>query len=210
MGGRRLPDPPVHRSDRAPVPGAASGYVGRLADVDAGRITIFRTVGAPPGETFEFWVNLADLTYHDVAHARLAVMDRGTSAACRRRAFTGVDVPASQGLRRRIAELDPGRRVVAGLLPAAHVPVDAGGLQAAARRPRAQQQMVDAQAGVAGEGVPQIVPEGVDRARPDAASRSASVQPCASSRAIGRARPRAGTARRPASARACRRRARSA
>ena len=42
-----------------------------------------------------------------------------------------------------------------------HIAVDAGGNQAAGKG-RAQQQMIDAQAGVAGKGVPEILPECVD------------------------------------------------
>src|SRR4051812_25825423 len=58
-------------------------------------------------------------------------------------------------------ELDPGRRVVAGALAAADVAVHAGAFQPRRRR-RVEQEMVDADAGVAGEGVPPIIPEGVD------------------------------------------------
>jgi len=42
-----------------------------------------------------------------------------------------------------------------------HIALDAGGDQAAGKG-RAQQQMIDAQAGVAGKGVPEIFPERVD------------------------------------------------
>jgi hypothetical protein len=47
------------------------------------------------------------------------------------------------------------------VFPGPHIPVDAGGNQAAGNG-RAQQQVVDAQAGVAGERVPEIFPERVD------------------------------------------------
>jgi hypothetical protein len=42
-----------------------------------------------------------------------------------------------------------------------HIPVDPGGDKAASNR-RAQQEMIDAQSGVAGERIPEIFPEGVD------------------------------------------------
>ena len=42
-----------------------------------------------------------------------------------------------------------------------HIAVDAGGNQPAGKG-RAQQQVIDAQAGVAGKGVPEIFPERVD------------------------------------------------
>src|SRR5205085_9901439 len=57
--------------------------------------------------------------------------------------------------------LDPHRRVIAGLLPATRFPVDAGGLELLRQR-RAEQRMVDADARVARERVPPIVPEGVN------------------------------------------------
>ena len=47
-------------------------------------------------------------------------------------------------------ELDPDRRMVAGLLPAAHLAIDAGSDEPPGDR-GAEQQMVDPQAGVAGE-----------------------------------------------------------
>ena len=55
----------------------------------------------------------------------------------------------------------PGRRMVAGLLAGAKSGVDAGRREAL-RRDGIEQQMVDADAGVAGEGVAPIIPEGVD------------------------------------------------
>src|SRR5262245_44353935 len=60
-----------------------------------------------------------------------------------------------------IGKLDPGRRMIARLLPAAHLTVHAG-LDEPARSRRAEQQMDYAQAGVAGPRVPEIIPEGVD------------------------------------------------
>src|SRR5436853_542345 len=60
------------------------------------------------------------------------------------------------------AKADPDRRVVARLLPAADMPVDLG-----VRHPscelRAQQQMVDPESRIAGIGIPEIIPEGIDR-----------------------------------------------
>ena len=50
-----------------------------------------------------------------------------------------------------IGELDPGRGVVARLLPTAHVAVHPGRDQAAGER-RLSKQVIDAQAGVAGPG----------------------------------------------------------
>ncbi len=58
-------------------------------------------------------------------------------------------------------QLDPDRRVIAGLFPAARGPVDAGGRQLRRQR-RAQQRMVDADAGVALERVPPVRPKSVD------------------------------------------------
>src|SRR5437764_3893043 len=51
--------------------------------------------------------------------------------------------------------------MIAGLFPAARLAVDAGGLQLLSQR-RGQQSMIDADAGVAGERIPPIMPEGVD------------------------------------------------
>ena len=47
------------------------------------------------------------------------------------------------------------------MFPGPHLAVDAGGDQAAGKE-RAQQQVIDAQTGVAGKGVPEIFPECVD------------------------------------------------
>src|SRR6476646_1328098 len=57
--------------------------------------------------------------------------------------------------------LDPHRRVVAGLFPAPRLAVDACGLEPLRQR-RAEQGVVDADAGVALERVPPIRPESVD------------------------------------------------
>src|SRR3954468_24749517 len=59
-------------------------------------------------------------------------------------------------------QFDPGRRVVAGLLHRPDVPVNARRLQPR-RQLRAQEQVVDAEPRVAGEGAPHVVPERVDR-----------------------------------------------
>src|SRR6185437_1546122 len=63
--------------------------------------------------------------------------------------------------RRRAVKFDPGRRVVARLLPAAHAAVDARRVQTCGGG-RAEQKVIDAQAGVARVSVPKIVPKGVD------------------------------------------------
>jgi diketogulonate reductase-like aldo/keto reductase len=65
------------------------------------------------------------------------------------------------GVARSALDLDPRRGMIAGLLQRPDVPVDARGLQPRGEL-RAQEQVVDADAGVPGEGVPEIVPEGVD------------------------------------------------
>src|SRR3954447_13073288 len=51
--------------------------------------------------------------------------------------------------------------MITGLVPAARLAVDTGGLERLRQR-RAQQRMVDADAGVARERIPPIMPEGVD------------------------------------------------
>ena len=51
--------------------------------------------------------------------------------------------------------------MIARMFVGPHIAVDAGGDQAAGKG-RAQQQMINAQAGVAGKGIPEIFPEGVD------------------------------------------------
>ena len=58
-------------------------------------------------------------------------------------------------------ELDPGGRVIARVFAATHLAIDPGSDKALRQR-RAQQQMVDAQTGIAGKGVPEIVPESID------------------------------------------------
>src|SRR3954466_11659638 len=67
-----------------------------------------------------------------------------------------------RGMTRLRLDLDPGGGVVAGLLEGAHVAVHAGGDEAGGEV-GAEQEVVDPDAGVAGEGVPEIVPVGVDR-----------------------------------------------
>src|SRR5690348_3050115 len=62
-----------------------------------------------------------------------------------------------------ILDLDPGRRMVAGLVAAAIGLVDAGIEQAVGGR-RREQQMVDPEAGVALPATGGIIPEGIDRA----------------------------------------------
>src|SRR6476620_6963387 len=58
-------------------------------------------------------------------------------------------------------QLDPHWRMVAGLFPAAYVAIDARRLEAR-RELRAQQKMVDADAGIALEGVAKVIPERED------------------------------------------------
>src|SRR5215218_5888209 len=62
---------------------------------------------------------------------------------------------------RAVGELDPGRGVVACLVPASHVPVDAGGDKASRHR-ATEKKMIEPQAGVAAPGVPEVIPEGID------------------------------------------------
>ena len=50
--------------------------------------------------------------------------------------------------------------MIAGMLPAPHRAIDSGSDQPIGNRP-AQQQMIDAQPGIAGKRVPEIFPEGV-------------------------------------------------
>ena len=66
-----------------------------------------------------------------------------------------------QARRARIRELDPGRCVIAGLFPSAHIAVDACRFKSLRYR-RTEQDMVDAQSCVAAVGVPEIIPEGID------------------------------------------------
>ena len=102
-------------------------------------------------------------------------------------------------------QLHPGRGVVAGLFARSHVAVDAGRLQPL-RRGLVEQEMVDPDAGVAGEGVPPIVPEGVDRLLRDGdgEARRSSPAPAAGDTGPG---ARAASGRRRPSSPACRRRA---
>src|SRR4051812_46074427 len=58
-------------------------------------------------------------------------------------------------------QLDPGRRMIARTREPAHVAVDAGSSQALGQW-WAQQQMVDAQVGIAGERIAPVFPERVD------------------------------------------------
>src|ERR1700677_4186736 len=66
------------------------------------------------------------------------------------------------GRRLGLAKLHPRGRVVAGLLPAAYLALDAGGLQAARSR-GIQQQVIDAQAGIAPVGIAKKIPERKNR-----------------------------------------------
>jgi hypothetical protein len=52
--------------------------------------------------------------------------------------------------------------MIAGLLPASHFPLHASGDEHLGRR-SVEQEVVDTDAGVASVGIPEIVPEGVDR-----------------------------------------------
>jgi hypothetical protein len=62
---------------------------------------------------------------------------------------------------RRPIQLDPCWRMVARLLPSAHLAVDSG-TRKSARERVAEQQVIDPQPGIARVSVPEIVPEGVD------------------------------------------------
>ena len=75
--------------------------------------------------------------------------------------FEGRRGEAPPGLMRQLCQLDPGRRVVAGLLLAARPFVDAGAAQPVGGLGRAKQ-MVDAEARVALPAAGGIVPEGVE------------------------------------------------
>jgi hypothetical protein len=61
----------------------------------------------------------------------------------------------------RIKKFDPDRRVVAALLPPAHGFIDLGAFQSFGEI-GCEQQMVDPQSRIAGIGVPEIIPEGID------------------------------------------------
>lgn len=58
-------------------------------------------------------------------------------------------------------EFDPGRRVIAGLFPTAHLPVDTR-RDETLRYGWAEDQMIDAKARVPDPRIPEIIPEGVD------------------------------------------------
>lgn len=60
-----------------------------------------------------------------------------------------------------VIEFNPDRRMIAGVLPAARELVDAADMQAFTQG-RAEQETIDAQAGVAREGIPEILPERID------------------------------------------------
>src|SRR5439155_10641796 len=60
-----------------------------------------------------------------------------------------------------ISELDPGRCMIARLLPTAHLPVHVRRDQTVSNR-RAEQQMIDPKARVPGPRVSVVVPEGID------------------------------------------------
>src|SRR5262249_40141093 len=63
--------------------------------------------------------------------------------------------------RKKSLQLDPHRRVVAGIWLATHRALDLRALQSL-RKLRAQQNMVEPQAGIARKSVPHVVPERVD------------------------------------------------
>ena len=60
-----------------------------------------------------------------------------------------------------VTEFDPGGCVITCLLPATHLAIHAGSHKAARDR-RAEQQVVDAETGVARPGIPEVFPKGVD------------------------------------------------
>ena len=68
---------------------------------------------------------------------------------------------SARAIRFCIGKFDPDGRVIARVFPGPHIAVDAGSAQAAGKG-WAQQQVIDAQSGVAGKGVPEIFPECVD------------------------------------------------
>src|SRR5437764_6051497 len=106
---------------------------------------------------FEPGAGVRDVARHaDVTPSLVYRWRRGLRAAAN--GFAQVLVPpAGDG----ISKFDPYRRVIARMVAAAYVSVNAGSNQAAGYR-RAQQQMVDTQPGVAGKGVPEMFPDGVD------------------------------------------------
>jgi hypothetical protein len=68
---------------------------------------------------------------------------------------------SARAIRFCIGKFDPDGRVIACPLAAPHIAIDHGRDQAVGDG-RAQQKMIDAQPGVAGKGVPKILPESVD------------------------------------------------
>ena len=60
-----------------------------------------------------------------------------------------------------ISEFNPGRRVITGLFPTAHLPVDIRH-DKTFRYGWAEEQMIDAKARVPGPRIPKIIPEGID------------------------------------------------
>src|SRR5271166_6449047 len=82
-----------------------------------------------------------------------------------RRAPGGLARPRSRlthrGFFRRIRDLNPRRCVVARLLPAPHVAIDARVVQTTRKRPT-EEQVIDAQPRIPSPSVPEVIPEGVD------------------------------------------------
>ena len=78
-----------------------------------------------------------------------------------------------------LRQLDPHRSMIARLFTPSFGAIHAGADQTFSYL-RTQQQMIDAQPGIAGKGVAEIIPERVD-ALAGCSVRSASVQPCATS-----------------------------
>jgi hypothetical protein len=60
-----------------------------------------------------------------------------------------------------VRDFYPGRRVIAGLGPAADFAIDARAEKAACGR-RAEQQMIDAQPGIALESIAKVIPKSID------------------------------------------------
>src|SRR5689334_7769934 len=81
--------------------------------------------------------------------------------ACSRPTPATFVAPLAWASWRSVRECNPDRRVIARLLPAARGAIDAGAIEARGEG-RAQEEVVDAQAGVAHVGVPEIIPERVD------------------------------------------------
>lgn len=66
------------------------------------------------------------------------------------------------GLSRFFRQPDPNRGMIAGARLAAHPAVDAGGFQSG-QQVRAEEKVIDPQAGVSRPSIPEVIPEGVDR-----------------------------------------------